>query len=237
MMVDNYYKINMLEKKLLEEVKRYNEINKYGKTMIMEQDAVEPPPPPPADAAAPAGDMPPPPGGDMPPPPAGDDMTGLDAPPPPPAGGDDLGGAPDADTKELDVTELVDMVKNLKKDLDGNQQSNGEVTTKMDDVFSKLGELEQKLASMDNIVAKIDELGSKVEQMKPETPQEKLEMRSLDSYPFNQKPVDFFANKQAEMRQTGKNEYVLTKDDVDNFSPDEVKTSFNPIGQEDEYSY
>jgi hypothetical protein len=39
------------------------------------------------------------------------------------------------------------------------------------------------------------------------------------------------------MRQTGKNEYVLTKDDVDNFSPDEVKTSFNPIGQEDEYSY
>lgn len=237
MMVDNYYKINMLEKKLLEEVKRYNEINKYGKTMIMEQDAVEPPPPPPADAAAPAGDMPPPPGGDMPPPPAGDDMTGLDAPPPPPAGGDDLGGAPDADTKEVDVTELVDMVKNLKKDLDGNQQSNGEVTTKMDDVFSKLGELEQKLASMDNIVAKIDELGSKVEQMKPETPQEKLEMRSLDSYPFNQKPVDFFANKQAEMRQTGKNEYVLTKDDVDNFSPDEVKTSFNPIGQEDEYSY
>ena len=237
MMVDNYYKINMLEKKLLEEVKRYNEINKYGKTMIMEQDAVEPPPPPPADAAAPAGDMPPPPGGDMPPPPAGDDMTGLDAPPPPPAGGDDLGGAPDADTKELDVTELVDMVKNLKKDLDGNQQSNGEVTTKMDDVFSKLGELEQKLASMDNIVAKIDELGSKVEQMKPETPQEKLEMRSLDSYPFNPKPVDFFANKQAEMRQTGKNEYILTKDDVDNFSPDEVKTSFNPIGQEDEYSY
>jgi hypothetical protein len=236
-MVDNYYKINMLEKKLLEEVKRYNEINKYGKTMIMEQDAVEPPPPPPADAAAPAGDMPPPPGGDVPPPPAGDDMTGLDALPPPPAGGDDLGGAPDADTKELDVTELVDMVKNLKKDLDGNQQSNGEVTTKMDDVFSKLGELEQKLASMDNIVAKIDELGSKVEQMKPETPQEKLEMRSLDSYPFNQKPVDFFANKQAEMRQTGKNEYVLTKDDVDNFSPDEVKTSFNPIGQEDEYSY
>ena len=237
MMVDNYYKINMLEKKLLEEVKRYNEINKYGKTMIMEQDATEPPPPP-ADAAAPAGDMPPPPpGGDMPPPPAGGDMTGLDTPPPPPAGGDDLGGAPDADTKEVDVTELVDMVKNLKKDLDGNQQSNGEVTTKMDDVFSKLGELEQKLASMDNIVAKIDELGSKVEQMKPETPQEKLEMRSLDSYPFNQKPVDFFAHKQAEMRQTGKNEYVLTKDDVNNFSPDEVKTSFNPTAQEDEYSY
>lgn len=246
-MVDNYYKINMLEKKLLEEVKRYNAINKYGKTMIMEQDAPEPPAAT-ADANAPAGDVPPPPtggdvppppGGDVPPPPPGGDAGGLDTPPPPP-GGDDLGGAPDAgdkDTEEVDVTDLVDMVKNLKKDLDGNQQSNSQVTTKMDDVFSKLGELEQKLAAMDNIVAKIDQLGTKVEEMKPETPQEKLEMRSLDSYPFNQKPQDFFTNKQAEMRQSGKNEYVLTKDDVNNFSPEDVKASFNPTAEEDEYTY
>ena len=48
MMVDNYYKINtMLEKKLLEEVKRFNAINKYSKKMITEQDA---PPPAPTDA-------------------------------------------------------------------------------------------------------------------------------------------------------------------------------------------
>ena len=40
----------MLEKKLLEEVKRFNAINQYGKKMIMEQDA-----PPPAPEAGDAG--------------------------------------------------------------------------------------------------------------------------------------------------------------------------------------
>jgi len=81
------------------------------------------------------------------------------------------------------------------------------------------------------------DLGSKVEQMKPETPQEKLEMRSLDSYPFNEKPQEFFARKKGEMDATGKNEYVLTKDEVENYSQDELKTSFNPIAQEDEFKF
>lgn len=240
MTVDNYYKINMLEKKLLEEVARYKAINRYGKTMIMEQDV-----PPAPDAAGDDAPL----GADVPPPPPADDAAGLDMPPapdagadapppPPPPAGDaagDLGAG--GDTEEVDVTDLVDMVKNLKKDYESNQSNNTEVVGKMEDVFTKLGELEQKLAAMDNVMAKIDQLGSKVEEMKPQTPQEKLEMRSLDSYPFNQKPQEFFNHKQAEMRQSGKNEYVLTKDDVDNFSADDMKTSFNPIAQEDEYSF
>jgi len=229
----------MLEKKLLEEVARYKAINNYGVKMIMEQDAT--PPPPPGEDAGAGLDVPPP-GEDaagLPPvPPAeGGDLGGAGAPPPPPPS-DDLGaGAAGGDTEEVDVTDLVDMVKNLKKDYESKQDDNSDITGKMDDVFSKLGELEQKLASMDNLMSKIDQLGSKVEEMKPQTPQEKLEMRSLDSYPFNQKPQEFFSNKQAEMRQSGKNEYVLTKDDVDNFSADEMKTSFNPIADEDEYSF
>ena len=51
----------MLEKKLLEEVKRFNAINQYGKKMIMEQ-AVPPADPTAAPAdptAAPATDLPP----------------------------------------------------------------------------------------------------------------------------------------------------------------------------------
>ena len=231
MMVDNYYKINMLEKKLLEEVARYKAINKYGKKMIMEQEvpaadapADVPPPPPTDDAAA-----------DIPPADAGADTPPPPPPPPTDDAVDNLSGA--SDTEEVDVTDLVDMVKNLKKDHESSQSGSQQVVAKMDDVFSKLGELEQKLAAMDNVMAKIDQLGAKVEEMKPQTPQEKLEMRSLDSYPFNQKPQEFFNNKQAEMRQTGKNEYVLTKDDVDNFSVDNMKTSFNPTAQEDEYSF
>jgi hypothetical protein len=226
----------MLEKKLLEEVKRFNSINKYGKKMIMEQDA--PPPadeptdaPPPADEPTdvpappppPAGDM----GGDVPPPPAGD----MDTPPMDDAG---MGG----DTEEIDITDLVNMTKNIKNDLESNKQDNSVVINKMDDVFTKLNDLESKLAQMDQVMAKIDQLGATVEANKPKTEIEKLEMRSLDSYPFNEKPQEFFAHKQGEMRASGKNEYVLTKDDVENYAPDALRSSFNPNeDQKDEYSF
>ena len=216
----------MLEKKLLEEVKRFNAINKYSKKMIMEQDA---PPPPPVDDAA----------GDVPPPPPAGDMGG-DAPPPP---ADDMGTPPmdeagmGGDTEEMDITDLVNMTKNIKNDLENNKQDNSAVINKMDDVFTKLNDLESKLAQMDQVMAKIDQLGATVEANKPKSEVEKLEMRSLDSYPFNEKPQEFFAHKQGEMRASGKNEYVLTKDDVDNYPVDQIRSSFNQEDQKDEYSF
>jgi hypothetical protein len=122
-------------------------------------------------------------------------------------------------------------------DLENNKTDNASVIGKMDDVFTKLGDLEQKLAQMDAVMAKIDELGAKVEASKPKTGVEKLEMRSLDSYPFNEKPQEFFAHKQGEMAASGKNEYVLTKDEVNNYPTDIIKTSFNPDQQEDEFKF
>jgi hypothetical protein len=226
----------MLEKKLLEEVKRFNSINKYGKKMIMEQDA-----PPPADAPT---DVPAPPVDeptDVPAPPPSGDMGG-DVPPPPPSAGDmDTPPMDDAgmggDTEEIDITDLVNMTKNIKNDLESNKQDNSAVINKMDDVFTKLNDLESKLAQMDQVMAKIDQLGATVEANKPKSEVEKLEMRSLDSYPFNEKPQEFFAHKQGEMRASGKNEYVLTKDDVDNYPVDQIRSSFNQEDQKDEYSF
>jgi hypothetical protein len=214
----------MLEKKLLEELNRYKAINKYGSKMIMEQEV------PPAPEAVPT---------DVPPAPEAvpTDVPPVDAPLDVPPAMDDMSMDSMDSTEEIDITDLVNMTKNIKNDLDNNKQDNSMVIGKMDDVFTKLTDLEQKLAQMDVVMSKIDELGSKVEMMKPETPQEKLEMRSLDSYPFNQKPQEFFAQKQGEMQATGKNEYVLTKDDVQNYSQDEVKTSFNPNAQEDEFKF
>ena len=223
----------MLEKKLLEEVKRFNAINKYSKKMIMEQEV---PAVPPAEDPL-GGDVPPPP----PPPPAGDAGAPTDVPPPPPAGGDmgtpPMDDAMGGDTEEMDITDLVNMTKNIKNDLESNKSDNGAVMSKMDDVFTKLNDLESKLAQMDQVMAKIDQLGATVEANKPKSEVEKLEMRSLDSYPFNEKPQEFFAHKQGEMKASGKNEYVLTKDDVENYAPDALKTSFNQEEQKDEYSF
>jgi hypothetical protein len=205
----------MLQKKLQEELERFRSINRYADKLIMEQDV-----PPPADAGA----VPPPPGdmGAVPPPPGDAGVT-----PPTPA----------ENTEEIDITDLVNMTKSVKKDIEDNKQNNTSVINKMDDVFTKLGDLEQKLAQMDAVMDRINRLDSKLETLRQKTPQEKLEMRSLDSYPFNQNPQQFFANKQDEMMASGKNEYVLTKDEVENYSNDLIRQSFNPDQQQDEFSF
>lgn len=200
---------------------RFKSINKYGKKMIMEQEATDlPTPDPAADAAA-----------------------GADAPLDTPVDGAtepiaDVPTEPEMDsTEEIDITDLVNMTKSIKKDIDDNKVEHDGVMNKMDDVFSKLSDLEGKLSQMDSVMAKIDQLGSKVETMKEPTAQEKLEMRSLDSYPFSQNPQQFFAVKQDEMRKSGKNEYVLTKQDVEDYPTDTIRQSFNPEEEKNEFEY
>ncbi len=224
----------MLKEKLLEELNRYNAINKYAQKLVLEQDMgadVATPAVPPADplAGAPApadplagGDPMAAPADPMAAPPA--DAAGGEVPPADPM----AGAAPTDETEEIDITDLVNMTKSIKNEMDKNKDEGNSVIQKMDSVFGKLNDLEQKLAQMDSVISKIDELGNKIEQVKPKTPQEKLEMRSLDSYPFNQNPQDFFSQKQNEMQASGKNEYVLTKDEIENYGKDQIMKSFNP---------
>ena len=80
---------------------------------------------------------------------------------------------------------------------------------------------------MDNLVTTINNLEAKFDKFRPKTPQEKLELRSLDSGPFNQKLSDFFEDKEPDMEKSGKNEYVLTTDDATNYSTNDIETSFN----------
>jgi hypothetical protein len=97
----------------------------------------------------------------------------------------------------------------------------------MDGLFGKLDDLQSKLSNMDQILNKIESLENKFDKYREKTPQEKLMLRSLDSYPYNQKLTDFFDDKKEEMDETGKNEYVLTSDEIENFSPNEIKKTFS----------
>ena len=86
---------------------------------------------------------------------------------------------------------------------------------------------------MDLIMNKLNSLENKIEKYREKTPQEKLELRTYDSYPFNQKLSDFFDDKSEEMQKTGKNDYVLTSDDVEDINVGDIKNSFYP-GQSEE---
>jgi hypothetical protein len=210
-----------IDKKILSEIERYRSINKY-----LNEQAAPPPPPPPGEDL---GTEVPPPGGD------------ATAPPPPAAGTepevidvetdnevekiDDKGKSEEGkeDSETLDVTDLVKSQENIE--------------TKQEEyfnnLFSQLSNLENKLKDMDGVMAKLNALENKIEKYREKTPQEKLELRSYDSYPFNQKLSDFFVDKQDEMTKTGKNEYVLTTDDVTDISDNEIKDTFLPT-EEDE---
>lgn len=222
-----------VDSRILSEIKRYREINGY----IFEQDAaLPPPPPPPADAGA---GLPPPPPADLgagaPPPPPGGGPAAAGAPPPPPAAPVDVANDPDVEKlgdkdkeeggkkgKELEITDLVKSQKNVET----KQEEY------FDNLFKHLTDLESKLSDMDNIMNKLNDLESKIEKMRPKTPEEKLELRSLDSGPYNQKLSDFFEDKMDDMEKSGKNEYVLTQDDVENYSSGDIKKSFRDFGSD-----
>ena len=138
------------------------------------------------------------------------------------------------ETEEVDVTDLVDGQKELEEKFQDTEEKIQQSIEKVDSVFGKLDDFESKLGELDKLYQAVNDLGHKIDQAKPKTPEEKLELRSLDSYPYNQKLTDFFDDKETEMEVSGKNEYVLTTDDVKNMSDKDVKDSFTPPSEEEE---
>ena len=208
-----------IDQKILLELKRYNQINSY----ITEQEAPLPPPPG-EELPPPGGDVPPPTGGVAPPPPTEPQKVDVENDPEvEKLGSDETTSKDESGTEEMDITQLVDSQKNIETKQEGY----------FDQLFKQLSALEEKLTGMDEIVNKINSLETMVQKMKPKTPEERLELRSLDSGPFNQKLSDFFEDKQEDFEKTGKNEYILTQDDVENYSPLEIKKTFDqfPGGQ------
>jgi hypothetical protein len=212
-----------VDKKILEEIKRYNNINSY----IMEQEIPDLPPPPlpgdvpPAPDAAPLpGDVPPAPDAAAPVPPAGPTPEPIDIANDPDV--EEVGKEED-EKEDIEITDLVKSQKNIE---DKQEEY-------FNNLFGQLENMESKLGEMDKIMNALNALEVKVEKMRPKTPQEKLELRSLDSGPFNQKLSDFFIDKEEDMEKSGKNEYVLTTDDVEDFSPNEIKGTFNSYDDDD----
>jgi hypothetical protein len=129
----------------------------------------------------------------------------------------------DSNDVEIDVTSLVTSTEEAKSAADKATQN-----TEM--LLQKLSDLESRIASMDAISSKINDLEQEIVKRNP-TPVEKLEMRSLSSYPYSVKLTDYWNDKEGAYDVMGKEnepkEYVLTQDDVDTtYSEPEIKKSF-----------
>jgi hypothetical protein len=216
-----------IDSKIIQEIKRHNSINNY----ILEQDAAAPADPlaapadplaAPADAAAT--------------PPATDPTLGAAATPTPEVidtatdtevekigdDGKSEESSSESQSEELDITDLV----NSQKNIESKQEEY------FDMMFKQIENLQSKLNAMDDVFNKLNSMEEKIEKYRPKTPQEKLELRTLDSGPFHQKLSDFFQDKQEDLQKAGKNEYVLTSDEVEQIVPSDVKKSFDNYGTE-----
>jgi hypothetical protein len=138
---------------------------------------------------------------------------------------------PQGDEVELDVTQLVNGTDEVKMNTDLSLK-------KMDDILSQFKELESKLDNMSAMSTKIDNLEQEVISRNPK-PVEKLEMRSLNSYPYSIKLSDYWNEKHPGYDPLGskseaEKEYVLKQSDIeDEYSESEVKNSFKEYDEEE----
>jgi len=135
---------------------------------------------------------------------------------------EDMGGG---ETVEVDVTDIVDKTEETKASVDGMGE-------KMEELLSKLSDLESQVTDMDGVINKIDDLEKEIERRNP-TPVERLEMRSMDSFPYSVKLTDFWKDKEGYQATDDEEEFTLTQSDVDNFDEKEIRSSFESDNEEE----
>ena len=146
----------------------------------------------------------------------------------PEEGGEEIEAEVDVEeeeVEEVDVTEIVNSTKDTAEKVES-------ATSKIDDILSKFGDLEGRLSGMNDILHKIESLEREVEKRNP-TPIEQLEMRSLDSFPFNVKLTDYWDDKKDddndnyEPIEKKEKEFDVNVSDLSNYNSEEVKSSFD----------
>ena len=173
---------------------------------------------------------------------AGGDPNAMGGPDPmaDPMGGGDMGGEdPLADASGDMSEDDGDTI-----DIDGLTKAQDKLNVKQNHIGRDLSKVDTRISSLidsiSNLLQKVDSNNSEIEALKAEfekrnpTQTEKLNLRSLDSYPFNVKPNEYWDEKAKEggydaysdNAEPTTQEYTITNDDVDNPTDDIAKTFF-----------
>ena len=147
-----------------------------------------------------------------------------------PMGEDPMGSE---DETVIDVEDITNAQEKMNDKVNVVGQDLGQVDKKIESLLQSLAKMETMI---DNNNQEIANFKAEFEKRNP-TQTEKLNLRSLDSYPFNVNPKDYWAQKGADpnsnysgFANNGKpttQEYVITNNDVDDFSEREIENSFD----------
>ena len=226
----------LVENKLYDAHRHFRHLSEWNREGARRIDEAGPgiPPPPEDDnqdqemggdpgAGAPGGDM----GGD---PGMGAPDGGMDSDLALP---DDMGG--EEDEEEDDVIDVDDLTKAQQKT---NDQVNkvGRNLNNVDDKIVKMASMINSLERMiDSQNKDIMDLRKELIKRNP-TQTEKLNLRSLDSYPFNVQPTDYWDNinksdgnyeAYSDNDEPTTQEYEITNDDIDNYNEADIANSFD----------
>ncbi len=130
-----------------------------------------------------------------------------------------------------DVIDVDDLTKAQEKTNDKVNSVGRDLGTVDKRIEKLLGALESMQSTIDKNNAQIEDLKNEFQKRNP-TQTEKLNLRSLDSYPFNIRPTDYWAEKNAnsnydaysDNNKPTTQEYTITNDDVDYVNDDIAKT-------------
>jgi len=165
---------------------------------------------------------------------AGQSMVGPDTGEDPFAdqrtGDDDMGGESDGDTIDIDGLTKAEDKLNIKQNQIGRDLA--KVDTKISSLIDKIAGLQ---SALDSNSSELESLKAEFEKRNP-TQTEKLDVRgALDSYPFNVRPDDFWANKMKERNnyevyadndESTEDQYAITADDVEDL-PSDIADTFS----------
>lgn len=149
-------------------------------------------------------------------------------------GDDDLGGGGDDDGKTINIDGLTHAEDKIYVKQNQIGRDLAKVDSKISSLIDKIAGLQ---SALDSNSSELESLKAEFEKRNP-TQTEKLDVRgALDSYPFNVRPDDFWANKMkergnyevyADNDKSPDKQYTITADDVDDL-PSDISNSFKVV--------
>ena len=141
-------------------------------------------------------------------------------------------GEPEEDEDVIDVDQMTDAQQKTFDRVNAVGRDLGKTDARIEKL---LNAIETMQGMIDQNNGQIEDLKKEIEKRNP-TQTEKLNLRSLDSYPFNIKPSDYWADKEKTSNYSAygdndeptQDEYVIRNNDVDDLSEREIEQSFVP---------
>lgn len=141
----------------------------------------------------------------------------------------------DDEVEEIDVTDIVKRADDAKGYAEKAVTAAEEGKNMIKDLMLKFDALQQSLEAIETVK---DEVTSIKKDIQAQKPKEKLELRSLDSYPFNVKLTDYWNDQNlkdnyeivagAERPDEEVKVWKIETDDVTNYNHGDIKSSFIP---------